>query len=116
MATKKTKAERQAELGMMKAPPIDELEREESMEDLLGDDPIPTAKVPKVRKESVPRVSKGKMVTFLTQKGQRITGYGVEYYVTRCNGKLHYKEASQVVFLPDGWKDGDPIPELDVTQ
>jgi hypothetical protein len=55
------------------------------------------------------RVVKGVMVAFKNKKGETITGPGVVYYVARHDGKLHYKEGSQVVFLPEGWKDGDPI-------
>lgn len=55
------------------------------------------------------RVVKGVMVAFKNKKGETIIGPGVVYYVARADGKLHYKEGSQVVFLPEGWKDGDPI-------
>lgn len=45
------------------------------------------------------RELKGEMVTFKNKAGDQITGLGVLYYVTRSNGKLHYKEASQVSIM-----------------
>lgn len=65
------------------------------------------AKGEKPKKE---KVIKGKPVAFYNQKGELITGMGVQYYVARHNKRLHYKEASQVAFLPDTWKEGDPVP------
>lgn len=62
---------------------------------------------------SEPRVNKGVMVRFHNKAGQEIVGYGVHYYVVRYKGKLHYKEASAVTVLPEGWKEGDAIPGLD---
>ena len=47
------------------------------------------------------RKLKGQLVTFKNQKGEVIKGYGVLYYVARMNGKLFYKEASQVTILPN---------------
>jgi len=67
------------------------------------------AKGEKPKKE---RVLKGRMVAFKNKAGEQIVGLGQLYYVARAGGKLHYKEASQVVTLPEDWKDGDPIPEL----
>lgn len=58
------------------------------------------------------RTLKGQMVAFKNKKGEQIVGMGSLYYVARFEGKLHYKEASQVVVLPEGWKEGDAIPEL----
>ncbi len=56
-----------------------------------------------------PRVLKGQPVTFTTKgTGETITGYGVLYYVVRFNGKLYYKEASQVTLL-------DELPKDDLT-
>jgi FKBP-type peptidyl-prolyl cis-trans isomerase len=66
------------------------------------------AKGEKAKKE---KVLKGQNVTFTNKAGERITGLGVIYYVVRHGGKLHYKEASQVQVLPEGWKEGDAIPE-----
>jgi FKBP-type peptidyl-prolyl cis-trans isomerase len=66
------------------------------------------AKGEKVKKE---KVLKGQNVTFTNKAGERITGLGVIYYVVRSGGKLHYKEASQVQVLPEGWKEGDAVPE-----
>ncbi len=93
---------------------------EVSIDDLLGEipedvKPAPTksstSKAPKEPKEpKAPRINKGVMVRFTNKAGQTITGMGVEYYVARMDGKLHYKEASQVTVLPDDWKEGDPIP------
>lgn len=67
-----------------------------------------------VKGEKAPatRTAKGVMVAFKNKAGETIIGPGVLYYVARANSKLHYKEASQVVLLPEGWKEGDPIPEL----
>lgn len=59
------------------------------------------------------RTLKGQMVTFLNKKGERITGLGVTYFVARSGGKLHYKEATQVTLLPESWKEGDAIPEVE---
>lgn len=56
------------------------------------------------------RTLKGQMVAFKNKAGDVITGLGQMYYVARHGGKLHYKEASQVILLPEDWKDGDPIP------
>ena len=50
---------------------------------------------------SAPRELKGVMVRFRNQKGEIITGLGVKYYVVRFEGKLHYKEASQVTFIDE---------------
>lgn len=92
-------------------------DEELSLDELLGSAPLPLSakkeqketKVPKA--PSAPREVKGVMVKFKNKAGQEIVGPGVLYYVTRCNGKLHYKEASQVTLLPEGWKEGDSIPE-----
>lgn len=98
----------------------------DDLDDLLGDDPViksagnedidellgsnPLASKGKVKEPRIPREYKGEMVTFTNKAGQRIIGPGVLYYVARMDGKLHYKEKSQVVILPDTWKMGDPIP------
>lgn len=63
----------------------------------------------KGQKPKSEKVTKGVMVAFRNKKGETITGKGVEYYVARHGGKLHYKEASQVIFLKDDWKEGDEI-------
>lgn len=84
-------------------------DEEPSIDDLLNDFPEPTAKLKQIR-ESTTRQTKGMLVTFTTKKGQRIIAPGVLYYVTKCNGRLHYKEASQVQLLPDDWEEGDEIP------
>lgn len=60
-----------------------------------------------------PRVLKGQMVAFRNKAGELITGLGQMYYVTRHGGKLHYKEASAVTILPEGWKEGDAIPGME---
>lgn len=85
---------------------------EEDINDLLGSDPL--EKIAKVKGPRDPSTLKGEMVTFKNKKGERITGMGVLYYVARMNGKLHYKEASQVQILPEGWKEGDPIPGVEI--
>jgi len=95
-----------------------------SIDELLGDIPEDVKPAPKAnaaksstpkepKEPKAPRVNKGVMVRFTNKAGQTITGMGVEYYVARMNGKLHYKEASQVTILPDDWKEGDPIPTKD---
>lgn len=66
----------------------------------------------KGEKPKVDRVLKGHMVTFRNKAGEQVTGLGTLYYVTRMNGKLFYKEASQVAILPEGWKEGDALPAL----
>lgn len=67
----------------------------------------------KGEKVKTPRTLKGQMVAFKNKAGETVTGLGVLYYVTRAaGGKLHYKEASQVQVLPEGWKEGDAIPEF----
>lgn len=43
--------------------------------------------------------SKGIPVTFKNKAGEVISGPGVLYYVVRQDGKLHYKEASQVTVV-----------------
>lgn len=63
----------------------------------------------KGQKPKAEKVNKGVMVAFKNKKGEIITGKGVEYYVARHGGKLHYKEAGQVIFLKDDWKEGDEI-------
>lgn len=90
---------------------------EESINDLLGDNPLGKQAVAKKGREpKALRDLKGVMVTFFNKKGERITGMGTLYYVTRFNGKLHYKEASQVQILPDDWNMGDPIPGAPVEE
>lgn len=54
----------------------------------------------KEKEEKAPREIKGIMVTFTNKAGETIKGKGVLYYVVRQDGKLHYKEASQVTVLP----------------
>lgn len=71
------------------------------------------AKGQKVKAE---KVIKGRMVAFKNKAGDQITGMGNLYYVARHGGKLHYKEASQVTLLPEGWKEGDAIPEPNVKE
>lgn len=95
-------------MAKLKKDPVDE-----TIDELLGPDPVlpakktkskkekPVAEAPKVKetKEPVakqPRALKGEMVTFQNQKGETILGMGTLYYVVRFKGKLHYKEASQV--------------------
>lgn len=56
---------------------------------------------------------KGKMVSFLNKAGERITGLGNLYYVVRANGRLNYKAADATIVLPEGWKEGDPIPGVE---
>jgi hypothetical protein len=56
-----------------------------------------------------PREVKGVWCAFKNKKGDKIVGKGVEYMVARMDGKLHYKEKSQVIFLPENYKEGDPI-------
>lgn len=91
------------------------VEEELSIDDLLGPEIEPSipnnnkpSKVPKA--PSAPRELKGEMVKFKNKSGQEIVGPGVLYYVARMNGKLHYKEASQVTILPPDWQEGDPLP------
>lgn len=55
----------------------------------------------KGQKVKVNRELKGEMVTFTNKSGARITGLGVLYYVARMDGKLHYKEASQVTKMTE---------------
>jgi len=120
---KKSKAERQAQLGLemrtksspvvVVIPPDDE---DEDINSLLGNDPTPATKQKATRERKSSgvlreRSLKGQMVAFHTKKGELVVGHGVRYWVARMDGKLHYKEESQVTFLPDDWKDGDPIPE-----
>lgn len=104
----------------------------DDLDDLLSDDEVVPSKparfsnreltkskktdLPKVQKISVPRTKAGTMVSFLNQKGERITGVADQYYVVRFGGKLHYKEISGVTFLPDGWKEGDDIPGVKVEE
>lgn len=64
----------------------------------------------KGEKVTTTKEAKGVMVAFRNKAGELIVGKGVMYYVARSGGKLHYKEASAVSFLPEGWKDGDAIP------
>lgn len=45
------------------------------------------------------RENKGEWVRFKNNAGKEIVGPGVLYYVCRMNGKLYYKEASQVEIL-----------------
>lgn len=59
---------------------------DDTLDDLLGD-----ITIPKVQKEL-----KGDMIAFYNKKRQLIVGKGTLYYVVRFEGKLYYKEASQV--------------------
>lgn len=81
------------------------------IDDLLGDEPV--KKVREKKATSVARVhknNKGQMVSFHTKEGQHILAPGVQYYVVRFNGRLHYKQVDSCIFLPDDWKEGDAIP------
>jgi hypothetical protein len=88
---------------------LKEAEEVSSLDELL-DDIQPTEKKPRSpRQPSTSRPGKGVNVAFYNQKGQLIAAPGVLYYVTRMDGRLHYKEASQVTMLPADWQPGDPI-------
>ncbi len=116
----KSKSEIQSNLKAPVIAIIPEDDDDLSIDDLLGDTPLPTlqevrkrkaakeGKEPKekVKKEPIDRSLKGTMVAFRTKDGKVVVGMGVLYYVARMDGKLHYKEASQVTILPDDW-----IPE-----
>jgi hypothetical protein len=97
-------------------PPTKEEVKEKSQEEIDLEAQIKALKDKLREVKGVPpkkdRVLKGVMVAFKNKAGDVITGLGVMYYVARYKNKLHYKEASQVVLLPEGWKEGDPIPEL----
>lgn len=105
-------------------------EKTEDLDDILGSIPIKKPEVrfsPKevarqtaakastgeVKQKQVraPRTAKGVLVAFRTKdKRELIVAPGVIYYVVRMHGKLHYKEGTQVVILPDDWSEGDGIP------
>lgn len=69
---------------------------------LAGEAPAKTPKEKKEKEPKAPRSLKGVPVTFTTKgTGEKVTGLGVLYYVTRMDGKLYYKEASQVHVLTD---------------
>lgn len=94
---------------------------EADIDDLLGPDPqsVPRTRSSKPREQKSTAVLRvrthiGRMVAFMTQKGEQIVAPGTEYYVVRFNGRLHYKVAADCVLLPDSWKEGDPIPGLTV--
>lgn len=97
-------------------PPTAEEVKKKSQEEIDLEEQIKALKNKLREVKGVPakkdRVLKGTMVAFKNKAGDVITGLGVMYYVARHNGKLHYKEASQVVMLPEGWKEGDAIPAL----
>jgi hypothetical protein len=85
--------------------------REESIDDLLGAEPL---HVPKGKALSVPLVT-GPLVAFRTRlKGELIIAPGTKYFVVNdSKGKLHYKEASACKILPEDWKPEDGLPPLD---
>lgn len=59
-----------------------------------------TAELKKIKAESKQKKElKGVPVEFKNKAGETIKGNGVMYYVVNLNGKLHYKEASQVTLL-----------------
>lgn len=62
------------------------------------------------REPKAPRELKGQLVRFKNKKGEEITGMGVLYYVVRFEGKLHYKEASQVKEIQPAEQ-----PDLDIS-
>lgn len=73
---------------------VPEADSIDDLDDLLG---TPDAKpVPSLKPPKIPRQLKGEMVTFKTSKDKTVVGMGTIYYVARMNGKLYYKEASQV--------------------
>jgi hypothetical protein len=119
-----TKAEKQAETArrIKEAQDYQRLNADdEDIDDLLGN--IPETPSRTLRKKDInaikgpviPRNNNYPMIAFKNKAGHQIIGPGQKYYVVRTNdGKLHYKEMSQVIFLPDTWQEGDPIPGLTV--
>ena len=87
------------------------IKKEESIDDLLGAEPM---HVPKGKSLQVPTVT-GPIVAFKTRlKGSLIIGPATKYYVVTDDlGKLHYKEASACKILPEDWKPEDGLPPLD---
>ncbi len=110
---------------MAKKPIVYEVtDDEQSLDELLGPDDDQAIELPtgeklkmedgeittkKIKEPKAPREIKGQLVRFKNKKGEEITGMGVLYYVVRFEGKLHYKEASQV-------KEVQPAeqPDLDI--
>jgi hypothetical protein len=128
---KKSKAERQADMGEVvrrareeqaalagKQPVRVEIDADdEDIEDLLGSVPVnvPRTRSATVRQKPertvVARTSKGQMVRFFTQAGQEIIGMGTRYYVVKAEGRLHYKAEDACFVLPDDWTEEDGIPQ-----
>lgn len=54
-----------------------------------------------LKSPNMPRALKGVMVTFKNKAGVQVTGMGSRYYVVRMDGKLHYKEESQVTLMTE---------------
>lgn len=57
------------------------------------------AKIAELESRKSNRAVKGVRVSFLTQNGTKVEGFGQKYYVVRMNGKLYYKQEDSVTLL-----------------